>query len=156
VRVCQFDAFAKIDGGGSGRSASDDKRIELAEWLAGYKGVTDHGFVGLEGISTKEEAKEVFGKIDDNGGGIVLLDEWSFFLKNCEIAADTALGKLLAADEARGVGKKEALYASERATLKELEAVPMASEKPPKEAVPDKAKSPPATKNLSRVQSFHM
>lgn len=43
---------------------------------------------------------------------MILLDEWSFFLKNCEIAADTVLGKLLSADQEGGVGKKEALFAS--------------------------------------------
>jgi hypothetical protein len=86
--------------------------MDLGEWLAGYKGVNDHGFVALQGITSMEEAKEVFKKIDDNGGGIVLLDEWSFFLKNCEIAMDTPLGKLLAADQEGGVGKKEQLFAN--------------------------------------------
>lgn len=106
----QFDAFAKIDGGGSGRSATDDKRMDLKEWLQGFKGVSDHGFVGLHGISTNEEATEAFGKIDDNGGGIVLLDEWSYYLKNCEIAMGTAVGKLLSLDQEGGVGKKETLF----------------------------------------------
>jgi hypothetical protein len=110
--VRQFDAFSKIDGGGAGRSKTDDRRMDLAEFQAGFAGVNDHGFVGLQGISSKEEAAEVFKKIDDNGGGIVLLDEWSFFLKNCEIAADTALGKILSADQSGGVGKKEALFAN--------------------------------------------
>ena len=84
--------------------------MDLDEFLRGYKGVNDHGFVALQGIASKEEAKEVFYQIDDNGGGIVLLDEWSFFLKNCEIAADTPLGRLLALDEEGGVGKKESLF----------------------------------------------
>jgi hypothetical protein len=86
--------------------------MDLEEWLAGFKGVGDHGFVGLQGISTKEEAAEAFEKIDDNGGGIVLLDEWSYYLKNCEIAMGTAVGKLLALDQEGGVGKKEALFGS--------------------------------------------
>jgi hypothetical protein len=86
--------------------------MDLAEFQAGFAGVNDHGFVGLQGISSKEEAAEVFKKIDDNGGGIVLLDEWSFFLKNCEIAMETAIGKILNEDQPGGVGKTEALFAS--------------------------------------------
>lgn len=43
-----FDAFAKIDGGGAGRDAGDDLRIELREWLLGYKSVSNYGFVALE------------------------------------------------------------------------------------------------------------
>lgn len=84
--------------------------MDLKEWLQGFKGVSDHGFVGLQGIVTKEEATEVFEKIDNNGGGIVLLDEWSYYLKNCEIAMDTAVGRLLALDQEGGVGKKEVLF----------------------------------------------
>lgn len=84
----------------------------MNEWLKGYGGVVAHGFVALQGIASEDEARDVFKKIDDNGGGILLLDEWCFFLKNCEIAADTAIGKLLALDEAGGVGKKEALFAN--------------------------------------------
>jgi hypothetical protein len=82
----------------------------MNEWLKGYGGVVAHGFVALQGIASDDEARDVFKKIDDNGGGILLLDEWCFFLKNCEIAADTAIGKLLALDEAGGVGKKESLF----------------------------------------------
>ena len=84
--------------------------MDLDEWLKGYKGVNDHGFVALQGISTKGDATAVFKMIDDNGGGIVLLDEWSFFLKNCEVAAGTPMGKLLNEDQEGGVGKKEQLF----------------------------------------------
>lgn len=30
-----LDAFAKVDGGGAGRDANDDKRIEEKEWMEG-------------------------------------------------------------------------------------------------------------------------
>ena len=56
--------------------------------------------------------------MDDNGGGIVLLDEWSFFLKNCEVAAGTPMGKLLNMDEEGGVGQKEQLFGNAMATSK--------------------------------------
>ena len=93
-------------GGGSGRDAGDDKRIELAEWHKGYQTISDYGFVALQGIDSKKKATEVFNtQIDDNGGGIVLLDEWCEFIKGAEVKAKTHVGKLLSADESGGVGK---------------------------------------------------
>jgi hypothetical protein len=68
--------------------------------------VTSYGFKALEGLTKKSEAKAAFEKMDDNGGGIVLLDEWCEFIKAAEIKAGTALGKSLAEDEEGGVGKK--------------------------------------------------
>jgi hypothetical protein len=101
-----YDAFAKIDGGGSGRDAGDDLRMELNEWLKGYTLVANHGFVALQNIGPKKEAKALFtAKIDDNGGGIVLLDEWCEFIKKAEVEAGTPVGLLLNADEEGGVGK---------------------------------------------------
>ena len=75
----QFDAFSKIHGGSSGRDVGGDGRIELNEWLEGYKGVMDHGFVAFQDISTKGDAAELFRKMDDSDGGVVLLDECVFF-----------------------------------------------------------------------------
>ena len=135
----QFDAFSKIDGGGAGRDANDDKRIELDEWLKGYKGVNDHGFVAFQGILSKQEATDIFKRMDDNGGGIVLLDEWSFFLKQEEIKAGTALGKILNEDEAGGVGKQETLFAN---TMGKPPAKKSASPKTKKKTSP-KAALPP-------------
>lgn len=104
-----YDAFATIDGGGPGRGAGDDKRITLDEFVRGYREVSQQGLVGLAGIRSKEHAKEVFSKIDDNGGGVVLLDEWCFYLKGAESSAGTEVGKLLQMDEAGGVGKQAKL-----------------------------------------------
>jgi len=104
IYAAMYDAFAKIDGGGSGRDANDDKRIVKDEWMKGYKGVLDYGFAALDGITDKKSADSLFGKIDDNGGGIVLLDEWCEFLKAGEAAAGTPVGKLLMMDEEGGVG----------------------------------------------------
>lgn len=73
---------------------------------AGFKGVTGYGFKALEGLDKKSKAKATFDKMDDNGGGIVLLEEWCEFIKAAEIEAGTALGKSLAADEEGGKGKK--------------------------------------------------
>jgi len=61
--------------------------------------VQGHGFVALAAVTTDEAATEVFKKIDVNGGGVLLLDEWCTFLKAAEIEAGTPTGILLAADE---------------------------------------------------------
>jgi hypothetical protein len=105
-----YDAFAKIDGGGSGRDAGDDLRIELREWLQNdaFKTISNYGFVALENVSTltkKQATKFFMEKIDDNGGGIVLLDEWCEFIKAAEVAAGTPVGLLLSADEGGGAGE---------------------------------------------------
>ncbi len=77
--------------------------MDLGEWLRGYRNVADHGFVALRGIVTLDDAYEVFTMIDDNGGGMILLDEWCAFLKNCEVAAQTPVGRLLS--EKKGGGE---------------------------------------------------
>ena len=42
-----YDAFSLVDGGGSGR-VGDDRKIDKAEWAAGYVDTIGHGFVGLQ------------------------------------------------------------------------------------------------------------
>ena len=54
-----------------------------------------HGFAALRGIKNGKRAKKVFNKMDDNGGGIVLLDEWCSFLKQGETYSGSAIGKFL-------------------------------------------------------------
>jgi len=93
-----FDGFSKLDGFGAGREG-DDRRVDLAEWLAGYQGLADYNFVGFAGITDDETATAVFQEIDSNGGGYVLLDEYCAYVKNAEITQGTALGAMLAADE---------------------------------------------------------
>ena len=94
-----YDAFSAIDGSGGGR-VGDDRKIDMAEWLKGYKALPTLGFVALEGLESDAEAEKVFKTIDKNGGGAVILDEFCTFLKDAEVAADTALGILLNEDEA--------------------------------------------------------
>ena len=91
----KYDAFAKIDGGGAGRDKNDDRRMDKGEWLAGYAGCRDYGFLALAEVKDDAGAEAVFSKMDDNGGGIVLLDEWCEFLKKVEAEAGTPLGHLL-------------------------------------------------------------
>jgi hypothetical protein len=130
VYGAMFDAFAKIDGGGSGRDANDDLRIDLDEWMKGYKGVTNHGFVALDNLRDlpRKELKAIFmEKIDNNGGGIVLLDEWCEWIKRAEVKAGTLVGKLLDADEAGGVGENYSLQAMHSTPGKKMQKRPNTS-----------------------------
>ena len=76
-----FDAFAKIDGGGAGRDAKDDRRVDRAEWLKGYRSVSEHGFVALAGVADDAAAEALFAKMDSDGAGMVLLGVFCDFLK---------------------------------------------------------------------------
>ena len=46
-------------------------------------------------LSDDKKAKRVFQEIDDNSGGVILLDEWSSWLKAQEVAEKTPLGDTL-------------------------------------------------------------
>lgn len=52
---------------------------------AGYKGLGNYGFLALQGLATKKDAKALFAKIDDNGGGVILLEEWCEYIKFVEV-----------------------------------------------------------------------
>jgi Ca2+-binding EF-hand superfamily protein len=146
-----FDAFSKIDGGGEGRDANDDLRIEMDEWLAGYKGTTKHGFLGLAGIDSDEKAKEVFQKIDSDGAGMILLGEWCDYLKQVEVDAGTMVGACLAEDEDE----------SGQAKVFEIKIVPQGRlreakkpKKPTKSTGPKKKTLKSAVKTVMAVNAF--
>ena len=140
IYAAMSDAFSRVDGGGAGRDKNDDRRIDLKEFEAGFKGLDDYGFVALSGVTSKKEAKALFDAIDDNGGGIVLMDEWCKYIKAAEIKAGSALGTILAADEAGGVGKAEKL--PDVPNLKEKKDGESATNPPPagKPSTPSSAK----------------
>ena len=52
-----YDAFALIDGGGRGVTATDDKKMSLSEWKAARKNLYNYGFKALEdnGKTPEEE-----------------------------------------------------------------------------------------------------
>ena len=54
-----FDAFSLIDGGSGGTTLSDDRRISLAEWQAGYPLVKRFGFKALADIAETEHFSTV-------------------------------------------------------------------------------------------------
>ena len=58
--------------------------------------------------------------MDDNGGGIVLLEEWCTYLKNAEIEEDTEIGQLLSAEAEFDPLKAAALKAAAEAPEPEL------------------------------------
>jgi hypothetical protein len=95
ARYPQYDAFSKVDGGGAGR-AGGNPQIAQAQWLAAYEEVTDHGLVGLTGITDDAMAEAVFSVMDADGSGVVTLDEWWICLQEAELAAGTAVGEALA------------------------------------------------------------
>jgi hypothetical protein len=111
VSCFQFDAFSKIDGGGAGRDAGDDRRVDLDEWMHGYKGVASHGLVALAHLANDKLAEAAFRAMDGNGGGVVLLGEFCDYVKAAEVAAHTCVGRDLAEDEHGGVGKPDPVVA---------------------------------------------
>ncbi len=103
IYATMFDAFSLIDGGGAGTTAADDRRMSLDEWRAGYDKVKNHGFVGLANIandSHSDSVDTVFGQMDADGKGMVLLDEWCRWLERKEQGARTPIGIMLAAGDA--------------------------------------------------------
>jgi len=149
-----YDAFSTIDGGGGGR-VGDDRKIDMAEWLKGYKTLPRLGFVAFKGLENDAEAEKVFKAIDGNGGGVVILDEFCTFLKDAEVAADTAVGILLNEDEA---SKPPASDGEAAATggggsgpkLADKNALHYASTEP----APGKGGGPPPLKGLKRGKTF--
>ena len=103
VYARMYDLF-KLAGGG-------DKKIEKSEWLAGYKAIVSgqlsRGWSGLKGLAVDDDAgaEELFGRMDLDGHGCVLLSEWCKFLKQAERADNTEIGNLLHVKKSVGVAK---------------------------------------------------
>ena len=41
----------------------DDRKIELSEWMSGYKGAGAYGFAALKGLTNDTAAKTLFQKV---------------------------------------------------------------------------------------------
>ena len=98
IYAAMYDGFSTVDGGGAGRDG-DDRRITLAEFIAGYPSLVGYGFVAFEGITDNESATVAFHAMDSNAGGFVMLDEFCAHIKKAEIENSTALGAMLAAEQ---------------------------------------------------------
>lgn len=108
--AAMFDCFNAIDGGSAGTTATDDRRMSLDEWKAAYAKVVagSYGFAGLArpdgatGEPTAEEAEAVFKKMDADGKGMVLLNEFCAYIEKHEIAANTLAGRMLKSGDEDG------------------------------------------------------
>jgi len=109
------DAFMKVDGGGPGVSEDDDRRVEMKEWIACYDTFSASTFVGLTGINNEADATTVFGEMDGDGKGMVLLSEFCEYIRTKEIESKTPLGKLLYQDhlKVKQVGRATILEPNE-------------------------------------------
>jgi len=98
--AAMFDCFNAIDGGSAGTTATDDRRMDLDEWKKAYPTIekAGYGFAALKGVA-EADAEEVFKKMDADGKGKVLLNEFCKFIENGEIAAGTLAGRMLQAGD---------------------------------------------------------
>jgi hypothetical protein len=96
-----YDAFELLDGDDARQT--DDRRMELREWMASYQRVQNFGFVALRPENIEDPAK-VFKEMDIDGKGMVLLMEFCTYLKKKEIEAHTSAGKILQVGEHDGSG----------------------------------------------------
>lgn len=101
LRVCinyimiygkMFEAFSNLDGG-KGKD-NDDRKVDMAEFSAGFASLETYGFVAFTGSYTDPAA--MFAKIDTNSGGSILCNEFCSFIEKAEQAAGTTMGSLLA------------------------------------------------------------
>ena len=102
VYAGMLDAFQLVDGGSTGLTTTDDRRISLDEWMATWHEVRGYGFCGFAQIANNasiEDAESVFRDMDSDGGGMVLFGEWCSYLKSAEFQANTAIGLLLSVEE---------------------------------------------------------
>lgn len=89
-----LDAFSTIDGGGSGVTEDDDRRMDKNEWLKGYIHVRTSGFVGLGKLVNKDAALAAFEAMDANDSGKVLFRDFCDYLSAAEVDAGTKMGFL--------------------------------------------------------------
>jgi hypothetical protein len=88
-----FDAFSTIDGGGSGITKDDDRRIDKKEWLKGYVHVKTSGFVALGKLADKNAAVAAFETMDDDDkSGRVVFKDFCQYLSSAEMSAGTKMG----------------------------------------------------------------
>lgn len=103
-----YDCFTIVDGavGDVENKAGDDRKVTKDEWVAGYKKLGDHGFVGLAEAAKGDDAgaAAIFTEMnsgrdaDGNEYGndkVVMLAEFCAWVEKKEVEAGTPWGKLL-------------------------------------------------------------
>lgn len=93
-----FEAFGTCDGNGKGFDATDDRRISQDEWATHCKALCGHPLLSLS-MSANADPAAVFGAMDSDGKGKVLLGEFSKYIEDYEFSLCTRWGKLLNAGE---------------------------------------------------------
>lgn len=102
IYALMYDSFAIVDGGSAGRTKDDDRRISKAELEAAHSKFSGHPLVGVSMLgmpSSYGTIDAIFGQMDADGKGKVLLNEWCAWLEAQEVANKTKLGRLLTKNE---------------------------------------------------------
>lgn len=76
---------------------SQQPKIHSTAFLQGYTSLKDFGFVSLQTLQSKEEAKRIFQCMDVTNRGFITFQDWSTYLKKEEMKRGTPIGKFLAA-----------------------------------------------------------
>uniref|UniRef100_A0A7S3Q0N4 EF-hand domain-containing protein n=1 Tax=Chaetoceros debilis TaxID=122233 RepID=A0A7S3Q0N4_9STRA len=95
IYAAMFDIFSSVDGQSAGRTADDDARVSLHEFVNGFEDTKKCSFKGLDRLTSADDAVKLFQSIDTNNGGFILFTEWAEYLKMEEIKAKTHIGTLL-------------------------------------------------------------
>jgi hypothetical protein len=94
-----FEVFSLIDGNSAGTTAEDDRRISAEEWAGAVEKVKAVSFTWAPFVALQTVTTDTFGVIDADGKGMVLLREFSAWVKNCEIEEGTVAGERLEINE---------------------------------------------------------
>lgn len=98
IYALMYDAFAIVDGGSAGRTKDDDRRISKAELASACSKFKGHPLVGVGLLGMPDSygtIDTIFGEMDADGKGKVLLNEWCGWLEDQEQKNKTKLGRLL-------------------------------------------------------------
>ena len=118
-----------IDGGGSGVTAEDDRKIQKTEWVASLPVVHAAAGAWANFVRLQTAAESDFTAMDADGKGEVLLHEFCAWVQQGEIEANTEIGKdLKIQTEERPVTAK--VKKEERTKAKVAESLIEAAETP--------------------------
>lgn len=87
-----FEVFSMIDGAAGDSTATDDRRISLAEWELGVNKIVRAGLTWAPYVALSSATKASFAQMDLNQGGYVSLNEFCDWIKAAEIEAKTPAG----------------------------------------------------------------
>jgi len=94
-----FEVFVMVDGGSSGVTADDDKRLSRREWKAALSKIVQAGNSWAPYVALCGATEASFDEMDTNRGGFITLTEFCEWCEQAEKAAGTQAGKELAVGE---------------------------------------------------------